>query len=79
MDLESIMPDIPSGYFPMERVCCHCQSFDFIPREGPGQAYCHLFKKHFPDQFDPDHLPAGSRACRHWEQRTIFGYGRERG
>lgn len=70
-------PNLPPGFFPLERICMNCESYTFVARpkeEGLGWAFCKHFKKHFQYQFDPTHDPAGGRTCQNWVQKgTING------
>ncbi len=55
---------------PLDRICGYCAHYGFKPNnpEGPGQAFCDHYMKHFPDQMNRQRTPAGMRGgkCKHW-------------
>ena len=73
------MPNLPPGFFPLDRECWACHHYGFKDREPgdneKGLAYCGHFKKHFLHQLEqPDangeiHKPAGLRTCKEWIQK----------
>lgn len=79
METAHLMPDLPPGFFPMERICAFCAGYGFQYRakeEGIGWAYCFTKKGYFKFQLndkDPsgnEHKPPGERAgCKDWVQK----------
>ena len=56
----------------LEHICAYCTKYyDFVARDSGGWAYCHRFKRHFPNQRNEekkdDWKPAGMRTCKSWE------------
>ena len=75
------MPNLPPGFFPLDRICAFCGFYHFRDREPgdtrKGLAYCDFRKAWFwyqleePDKNGEIHKPAGERGsdCEHWQQK----------
>ena len=73
------MPNLPPGFFPLDRICAYCHWYTFQDREPgdtrKGLAYCGFRKAWFwyqlgeADEKGEIHKPAGERSCGNWIQK----------